>query len=216
MSERFSKELLLHLAEAEADVRRRWHLTRFQMYRQLEGKLGQYDSPEKTMLSVSRSRQLGVLMGLKQAQVEPADYPDRDITALDLPDDSVDYVIADQVLEHVADGPFAAFSECRRVTRPGGFIVMTTCLMNEIHQAPMDFWRFTPFGLRRLAERYDLEIFTDGAWGNREASAAIQQGFRKVMIPEDESHPLFRLATLNDEKHPIVTWLVARVPMAGA
>jgi SAM-dependent methyltransferase len=47
-----------------------------------------------------------------------------DITALDLPDASVDLVVCNQVLEHVDDR--AALSELRRVLSPGGRAVLTT------------------------------------------------------------------------------------------
>ncbi|WP_416211255.1 class I SAM-dependent methyltransferase [Frankia sp. Cas3] len=44
-----------------------------------------------------------------------------DVTALDLPNDSVDVVHAHQVLQHVAD-PVGALREMRRVCRPGGIV----------------------------------------------------------------------------------------------
>jgi SAM-dependent methyltransferase len=165
------------------------------------------------MLSVSRSHRLGRLMGLENVAVERASYPERDLGHLDdLPADSVDFVMADQVLEHVEAGPFAAFAESRRVVRPGGHVVFTTCLMNEVHQAPMDFWRFTPHGLRRLAEAHELVVEDLGAWGNREASTFIHLGFRKALVPEEDGHPVFELTRRNEERHPIVTWVIARRP----
>jgi SAM-dependent methyltransferase len=211
-SDDFVKRLIEHTLEL-SPAPRRWHITRYAMYQGLEGRLAEYDDPEKVMLSVSRSHRLGRIMGLGRVKVERASYPDRDIGHLDdVPAESVDFVIADQVLEHVEAGPFAAFSESRRVVRPGGLVVFTTCLMNEVHQAPMDFWRFTPHGLRRLAEHHDLEVLDLGAWGNREASTFIFYGFRKVLVPEEEGHPVFELTRRNEDRHPIVTWLIARRP----
>ncbi|ASO20050.1 ubiquinone/menaquinone biosynthesis C-methylase UbiE [Actinoalloteichus hoggarensis] len=46
-----------------------------------------------------------------------------DVTALDLPDDSVDVVHAHQVLQHLAD-PVGALREMRRVCRPGGLVAV--------------------------------------------------------------------------------------------
>jgi SAM-dependent methyltransferase len=48
----------------------------------------------------------------------------RSITALGVADSSVDLVVHNDVLEHVADTALA-FSECRRVLRPGGVCVFT-------------------------------------------------------------------------------------------
>lgn len=43
-----------------------------------------------------------------------------DVTALDVPDDSVDVVHAHQVLQHLRD-PVGALAEMRRVCRPAGW-----------------------------------------------------------------------------------------------
>ncbi|BCY14029.1 methyltransferase domain-containing protein [Actinoplanes sp. L3-i22] len=51
------------------------------------------------------------------------DYVTGDVTALDLPDDSVDGVWCERVLQHVED-PDRAIAELRRVTRPGGRICL--------------------------------------------------------------------------------------------
>jgi len=191
----------------------RWTLTRYAMYRALEGRFSELDAPDRSLLSVSRSDPLAQIMGLQIAAVIPAEYPDRDIASLgDIDSASVDFVVADQVLEHVERGPLAAFAECARVVKPGGYVVVTTCLMNEVHQAPMDFWRFTTFGLRALSESSGLDVVELDSWGNREASLLMHNGFRKTLVPEDERHPLYQVAMRNDHRHPISTWVVARRP----
>ncbi|AEV87709.1 methyltransferase [Actinoplanes sp. SE50] len=50
-------------------------------------------------------------------------YVTGDVGALELPDDCVDGVWCERVLQHVAD-PDAAVAELRRVTRPGGRLVL--------------------------------------------------------------------------------------------
>lgn len=47
-----------------------------------------------------------------------------DIEAIDLPDDTYDVIIAHQVIEHVDDAK--ALSELHRILKPGGFVVLTT------------------------------------------------------------------------------------------
>ena len=44
--------------------------------------------------------------------------------ALDLPDESFDFIIHSDTLEHVADST-GALGECYRVLRPGGYLVYT-------------------------------------------------------------------------------------------
>ena len=191
------------------------HITRFAMYRQLRDVMAAEDGPDRVVLAISRSRKFARMLGFREAEIRAADYPEFDLAALDVPDASVDFVVSDQVLEHVAGGPVACFEETVRVLKPGGVAVHTTCLMNEIHQEPVDYWRFTPFALEMLAERFGLEIVQAGSWGNRTASQVIQMGFRKRPVPDDPENPLFHIATENDPAHPIVTWLIARRPAEG-
>ena len=68
------------------------------------------------------------------------------------PDASYDFVFSTQVLEHVPD-PERYLSECRRILRPGGRILLTTHGMFEEHGCPSDYYRWTAHGLRRALER---------------------------------------------------------------
>lgn len=78
------------------------------------------------------------------------------LESLPLPDGSFDAVLNTQVLEHVAD-PFAVVAELARVLTPGGRLFLTVPLVNELHEEPYDFFRYTPYGLRTLFERAGLE-----------------------------------------------------------
>lgn len=62
-----------------------------------------------------------------------------------------DTVFCSQVLEHVPH-PWLALSEIYRVLRPGGVAIITVPMLGYIHNAPYDFFRYTEFGLRNLAE----------------------------------------------------------------
>ena len=77
----------------------------------------------------------------------------------DLPvaDASFDAVLCTQVLEHVAD-PLAVLSELRRVTRPGGQLLLTVPLVWPLHEEPYDFFRYTSHGLRHLLTTARFEV----------------------------------------------------------
>jgi SAM-dependent methyltransferase len=65
-----------------------------------------------------------------------------------LPDGSVDLVLSTQVLEHVAD-PEAYLTECARLLKTGGSLVLTTHGIMYLHRDPEDYWRWTCDGLER-------------------------------------------------------------------
>lgn len=73
------------------------------------------------------------------------------------PDASFDVVLSTQVLEHV-DDPTVYLSECFRVLRPGGILVLSTHGMMIYHPDPVDLWRWTCEGLRRAVGDAGFEV----------------------------------------------------------
>ena len=187
------------------------HITRYYMYRRLEGLFhDEFQGRGKKILCISHSQELADLMGLKDATMIEANYPDHNITDLtEFESGQFDYIVSNQVLEHIEGNPQKAFDESMRVLKPGGVAVHTTCFINPIHGAPSDFWRFTPKALRLLAADFSEIISVEG-WGNRAVWIADFLGLRYVPIPHAPWHPLHKIATKNNTEWPIVTWIVAR------
>lgn len=185
------------------------HITRFSMYAHL-AKIGLH-LPRRSgkILSVSHSANLADVMGLQATEIVQADYPEYSMLSLPFPDESFDFVLSDQVLEHVEGNPERAVQECHRILKSGGVSVLTTCLINPVHGAPRDFWRFTPDALRWLHRDWS-EIIDCGGWGNFEAWSVIRDGLRLDGIPLASWHPLHRQAARNDPRWPIVVWIAAR------
>jgi SAM-dependent methyltransferase len=75
--------------------------------------------------------------------------------AHDLPfqDGSVDAVVAQAVLEHVAD-PWRCAEEIHRVLKPNGIVYAETPFMQQVHLQGFDFTRFSHMGHRRLFRRF--------------------------------------------------------------
>lgn len=94
-----------------------------------------------------------------------ADLPGNDDAAVTLrpdgtvpvPDQSFDAVLSTQVLEHVEDPPLY-LSECFRVLRPGGRLLLSTHGIFAYHPDPVDLWRWTCDGLRREVENAGFKI----------------------------------------------------------
>lgn len=73
------------------------------------------------------------------------------VTELPFDDASVDVVVVPNVVHHVRDQD-GMFREIARVLRPGGRGFIFETLLRELHQAPHDFVRWTPWGFEdRLA-----------------------------------------------------------------
>jgi SAM-dependent methyltransferase len=96
-----------------------------------------------------------------------------------VPDQSVDAVLSTQVLEHVTD-PGLYLSECRRVLRPGGRLLLSTHGFMVYHPDPQDLWRWTCAGLREVVEREGLRILRfEGIMGLPASGLQfVQDGFR--------------------------------------
>jgi SAM-dependent methyltransferase len=75
------------------------------------------------------------------------------VEALPVEDGSFDVVLCTQVLEH-CDDPAQAVRELRRATRPGGRVLASTHGVQVYHPSPVDYWRWTHEGLRRLFEQH--------------------------------------------------------------
>jgi SAM-dependent methyltransferase len=94
-----------------------------------------------------------------------ADLPGNPAATLDLnPDGTVpvedgafDAVLSTQVLEHVED-PGLYLSECFRVVRPGGRLLLSTHGVFMYHPDPDDYWRWTGAGLKRAVTAAGFEI----------------------------------------------------------
>jgi SAM-dependent methyltransferase len=187
------------------------HLTRYFMYERLPrifAKIPERDGFQK-VLSISHSRNVCEMVGLGQAEITEANYPQVNILDLPFAEESFDVVVSDQVLEHVEGNPQQAVDETRRVLKPGGVSLHTTCFMYPGHPDPKDFWRFTPAALALLHRDY-AEIIEAGGWGNRLAILVENLGLRYHRIPEARWHYLNKIARKNDPRWPIMTWVAAR------
>jgi SAM-dependent methyltransferase len=94
--------------------------------------------------------------------VDPVESPHTELLGSieDLPaeDGSFDVVLCNQVLEH-CDNPMRAVAELRRVTAPGGRVLVSTHGVMAYHPSPSDYWRWTHAGLEKL-------FAENGAWAS--------------------------------------------------
>lgn len=123
-----------------------------------------------------------------------------------------DVVICEQVLEHVTD-PLTAIGNLARLGRPGALVLITTPFLIRVHPQPIDFWRFTPDGLRALIEAQGLTVTDVGSWGNKWCVLANHGAWRPYLW---RHRVLSRWTLRDDAASPQMVWAFARVPHADA
>jgi SAM-dependent methyltransferase len=90
-----------------------------------------------------------------------------DAHALPFQDQSFDVVFSYAVLEHLHN-PFIAWSEVRRVLKPGGFVVGTVSQGEPFHHS---FFHHTPWGVVAVAEASGLRV--ERLWASTETLRAL-------------------------------------------
>lgn len=115
--------------------------------------------------------------------------------AHDIPfeDGSFDGVIAQAVLEHVAD-PYRCCEEIHRVLNQRGVVYAETPFMQQVHGSRYDFTRFTHLGLRRLFRRFE-EIDSGMVCGPGMALAWSYQYFLLSFAKSSRARAFVRIFT---------------------
>lgn len=72
-------------------------------------------------------------------------------------DESFDSVVCTQVLEHLKN-PNQAVSEIYRILKKGGYCLITVPQINELHEEPHDYFRYTNFGIIAMFKRQGFQI----------------------------------------------------------
>jgi len=114
--------------------------------------------------------------------IDPLQKPDivASVESLPIPDVTYDGILCTQVLGDVWDVP-KAIREMVRVLKPGGLLLITESLLNEEHDAPHDYWRFTQYTLRKLLEpSCEIRILEPrGGYFSQRAQQAIRYRIEK-------------------------------------
>lgn len=95
-----------------------------------------------------------------------------DAQALPLRDDCVDHALLLDVLEHLPE-PNKCLREIHRTLKPGGSLTIQVPFLYPVHDAPLDFHRWTRFGLSRAAEKHGYTVKKELALGHPLESAAL-------------------------------------------
>lgn len=125
--------------------------------------------------------------------------------------ESIDILVADQVLEHV-ERPWLASEAFHRVLKPGGIAIVATPGLYPIHPSPLDCWRIMPDGYRVLFPESKWKTILFDTWGSAERIAyeftynkEILNGGRTLTVEQAVGQPFY---DSNDRICPIQLWWV--------
>ncbi|VEP13231.1 conserved hypothetical protein [Hyella patelloides LEGE 07179] len=85
--------------------------------------------------------------------------------SLPLEDSSVDCVFSTSVLEHISE-PLVLLKEISRILKQDGYLILSVPFLYHLHEEPFDYYRYTPHGLKHLAEKASLEVVLLKHFGN--------------------------------------------------
>jgi len=91
---------------------------------------------------------------------------------LPVKDGTVSTALLFDVMEHLK-APEKCIAEIFRVLSPDGFLILKIPFLYPIHDAPLDFTRWTEHGLMRLFESFDFKIVETGNIGQPLETAAL-------------------------------------------
>ena len=140
-----------------------------------------------------------------------------------LDDASVDTILLTEVLEHL-ERPQDALAECGRLLRPGGHVILTTPFTWPLHEEPRDFYRYSPYGLRYLADGAGFEVIEVSALSGIWTTLSLQFSYgllrhrpRAPALVDALAVGAQRMAWALDriDRQEILSWnhlLVARLP----
>lgn len=140
-----------------------------------------------------------------------------DIGALPFRDGSLDLVISEVTLEHVA-GIDRAVSEIARVLKPGGSVYVTVPFLYPYHESPNDYFRWTLSGLERQFVAFEplgVGVFAGpmttliaflmrffallGSFRSRALYTVFMYVFMVILMPLKLLDPLFRLFPMSED-----------------
>lgn len=130
------------------------------------------------------------------------EYPSFDLCQ-DTLDDKFDFIVAEQVFEHLL-WPYRAGKNVYSMLEPGGHFLVTVPFMVQVHGAPIDCTRWTETGLKHfLAEcGFPLEKIATGSWGNRQC---IKSNYFEWKYYYSRLHTL-----KNEPDFPMHVWAIAK------
>jgi SAM-dependent methyltransferase len=173
------------------------------MNREIQRFIHSLDCPNIDALEISGSGSQG---RYDFRSYQTVSFPYYDICQGPLAKDKFNFIIAEQVFEHILRPDLAA-AHVYQMLRPGGIFVISTPFLVKVHEVPVDLYRWTEQGMRRLLETAGFTILSSGSWGNLECLIADMTPGESWTAYDPRQHSLH-----NDPQFAIVVWAFAEKP----
>ena len=134
--------------------------------------------------------QAGMLRSLDRARSASPEVV-ADLEAMPFGSGALEAALLVAVLEHV-DRPARVVAELARVLAPGAPLYVWVPFLHEVHEYPVDRWRFTPDGIRELLEGAGFETTSVGAGRLAGLSTVLAHLYRFLWPPSGRWLPLRR------------------------
>jgi len=123
-------------------------------------------------------------IGLDLALNTKADVTINPQGKIDMPDESVGFVLSTQVLEHV-ENPSEYLKEAHRILQKGGKLILSTHGYWMFHPDPTDYWRWTSTGLQKIVKEAGFEVvYFEGILGRSAMGLQLFQDGILFKIPQ--------------------------------
>lgn len=131
-----------------------------------------------------------------------------DLHRLNLPEKDFDFVMLNQVLEHVYD-PIRCLQNVHKHMNPSGILYLNAPANNIPHSTPFHYYTgFTATGLGAILQAAGFKILSIGQWGN---AAYLKLLFSKNSWPDyRELAQIEPNPGINDFNCPIIVWAFAQ------
>lgn len=132
-------------------------------------------------------------------------YPDFDICSDMNYQNKFDFIIADNVWEHLKY-PYRATKNVYNLLNDNGYFLIIVPFLIRVHEVPIDCSRWTKDGLKYLLEEsgFKIENIYTNSWGNRKcviSNLRLDNTWSRIWFYRD----------LNNEKNfPVQVWAIAK------
>ncbi len=115
---------------------------------------------------------------------------------IEIPKKSIDLIIIPNLLHHIYDYE-KLFKQCKSFLKKNGSLYIFEPLIRELHQKPDDYFRFTPFGIKKLLHNLGFKKIAINYNGGPFTAAAYCLDQALQYIPKNKKKKYKKIFNIN-------------------